>query len=196
MTNKRNSTERARDRALIAEMHFKGGLNDRQIVDELNNREAGYTLSKRQVCYDREAIINDYAKAHEKDSDFWVTEAVMRTYYVEAAAWKGWEASLKPLERKTVKDGFHGDSSFEEVQKLHENRVGDKGFLKIILDAIAERNRLRGIGAARLHIKQDVQHTMMKAYAVVSPEDWDGLPPVNGDFTEVKSLSGGNDPTE
>ena len=45
---KRSNTQVARDRALIAELHFKGGLSDYEIAAELNERVGiEYTLSRR-----------------------------------------------------------------------------------------------------------------------------------------------------
>jgi hypothetical protein len=183
---KRKPHEKGLDRSLIAQMYFKGGLTHQQIADELNARESvDYTLTRRMIGYELVSIRKEWEE-HQEDSDFWMTEAVQRTYWVEAAAWEGWAASLKPRERKTVKKGYHGDSDFEEIQDLYENQVGDKGFLKIVLDAIRERNRLRGIGAARLKITQDHTHTI-KSYAIVNPMDWDH----EGESTEIEALESG-----
>lgn len=184
---KRRPHEIGLDRSLIAQMYYKAGLTHKEIADELNAREnVGYTLTRRMIGYELEQIRKDW-ESHQEDSNFWVTEAVQRTYWVEAAAWEGWEASLKPRERKVVRKGYHGDSDFEEIQDLYENQVGDKGFLKIILDAIAERNKLRGIGAARLKITQSHEH-VIKTYAIVSPQDWD----FDGEIEEPGALSDGN----
>jgi len=191
---KRSHSEIARDRALVAELWFKGGLSDREIADELNQREGvDYTLTRRMISYERDRIVKEYAEAHEgADTNFWIEEAVMRTYMVEAAAWKGWEASLKPRERKIVRSGYTGDSDFESTEKLIENNIGDKGFLKIVLDAIAQRNKLRGIGATRLSIDQRTEH-VIKTYAIVSPQDWDNPNIVPGEFEEQGQLPSGSD---
>ena len=186
---KRTNSQIARDRALVAELYYKGGLTDQAISDELNSRVGvEYTLTKRMISYERAVIIKEYSKAHEDaDQNYWIEEAVMRTYMVESAAWKGWEASLLPKERKVVKSGFSGENDFESVEKLVENNVGDKGFLQIVLSAIAERNKLRGIGATRLHIEQRTEH-LIKTYAIISPQDWDDPNIVPGEYEEQKIL--------
>ena len=141
------------------------------------------------INYEVKSILKGW-KDHQDDPDYWVTEAIQRTYWVEAAAWDGWQRSLLPKERKVTKTGYHGDSDFEEIQELYEQSIGDKGYLKIVLDAISERNKLRGIGAARLHIEQHSEH-IIKTYAIVSPGDWDN-PPIEGQFEEQKSLDSGD----
>ena len=184
---KRSPHEIGNDRALIAQMYFKAGLTHSQIAEELNGRvDTEYTLTRRMIGYEIKSILKLW-KEHQDDSDFWVTEAIQRTYWVEQAAWDGWERSLLPKERKITKTGFHGQSDFEEISELYENGPGDKGYLKIVLDAISERNRLRGIGAARLHIEQRTEH-IIKTYAVVSPEDWDT---VDGEVVEPKKIESG-----
>lgn len=192
---KRTGSQIATDRALIAELFFKGGLSDYAIAAELNAREdVGYTLTRRMISYEREQITKDYSTAHdEADTNFWMKEAEMRTYMVEVAAWKGWELSLKPRERKVVRSGYTGDSEFESIEKLIEGNIGDKGYLRIVLDAIGERNRIRGIGATRLKIEARTEH-IIKTYAVISPEDWDApdTPDViPGEFEEQGALSSG-----
>jgi hypothetical protein len=191
---KRSKSEIAQDRALVAEGWFKGGLTDQEIADELNARDGvNYTLTRRMISYEREKIVTNYQKAHKNaDANFWIEEAVMRTYMVEAAAWKGWESSLLPRERKIVRSGYHGDADFEQVEELVENNIGDKGFLKIILDAISQRNKLRGIGATRLSIEQRTEH-VIKTYAIVSPQDWDDPNIIPGEYTEQEALPSGSD---
>lgn len=187
---KRKPHEIGVDRALIAQMYFKAGLTHQQIADELNARDSvDYTLTRRMIGYEVKQILKEWGD-NQDNPDFWVTEAVQRTYWVEAAAWEGWERSLKPHERKVVKSGMRGDEDFEEIQTLYEEQVGDKGFLKIILDAIAERNRLRGIGAARLNITQHHEH-VIKSYAVVNPGLWDSEI-VDGQVEELEKLADGN----
>ena len=111
---------------------------------------------------------------------------------VEVAAWRGWELSLKPRERKVVRSGHTGDNDFESVEELIENNIGDKGFLRIILDAISERNRIRGIGATRLKIEARTEH-IIKTYAIISPRDWDDPNIVSGEFEEQGALPSGDD---
>ena len=190
---KRTNSQIARDRALVAELYYKGGLTDQAIANELNSRVGvEYTLTKRMISYERSRIIQEYSKAHEDaDQNYWIEEAVMRTYMVESAAWKGWEASLKPKEKRMVKTGYHGDSDFEEVQELVEHSIGDKGFLQIILSAVAERNKLRGIGATRLHIEQRTEH-LIKTYAIISPKDWDDPNIVQGEVIEPERIASGS----
>ena len=190
---KRSKTEIARDRALVAELYYKFGLSDRAIAAELNIRDGvKYTLTKRMITYERAQIVKDYSTARtEEDTNFFIHEAEMRTYMVEAAAWKGWEASLLPKERKVVKSGFSGENDFESVEKLVENNVGDKGFLQIILHAIADRNKLRGIGATRLHIEQRTEH-LIKTYAIISPQDWDDPNIIPGEYEEQRTIESGD----
>ena len=121
---------------------------------------------------------------------FWMEESIMRTYMVEAAAWRGWEASLLPRERKIVRSGFSGENDFESVEKLVQNNVGDKGFLRIILDAIRDRDRIRGIGATRLSIESKTEH-VIKTYAIISPQDWDDPNVIPGEYKEQKTLPDG-----
>jgi hypothetical protein len=189
---KRTGSQIATDRALIAELFFKGGLSDYAIAAELNAREGvSYTLSRRMISYEREQITKEYSTAHdEADTNFWMKEAEMRTYMVEVAAWKGWELSLKPRERKVVRSGFTGDNDFESVEELIEGNIGDKGFLRIILDAISERNRIRGIGATRLKIEARTEH-IIKTYAIISPQDWDDPNIIPGEFEEQGALPSG-----
>ena len=190
---KRTRSQIVRDRALVAELYYKGGLSDRAIADELNNREGvTYTLTKRMISYERGKIMQEYSKAHkDADQNYWIEEAVMRTYMVEAEAWRGWEASLKPRERKIVKSGYTGESDFESTEKLVENNVGDKGFLLIVLRAIEDRNKLRGIGATRLHIEQRTEH-LIKTYAIISPADWDDPNIIPGEYEEQQAIESGN----
>jgi len=187
---KRTPHEIGHDRAMVAQMYFKAGLSHQQIADELNRRPGiGYQLSRRMIGYDIESILDSWVE-NQENPDYWVAEAVQRTRWVEIAAWEGWERSLSPKESKTVKKGYHGIRDFEEATDFYENSVGDKGFLKIILDAIRDRNRLLGIGAARLHIDQHTEH-IIKTYSIVSPSDWDIA--IDGEWSEKEKLTSGND---
>jgi hypothetical protein len=174
-SRKRLDWEISRDRAMIAQFHYQGGMSDQMVADTLNARdEVDYTLTKRMIGYERKSILEDWREG-QGDADVWVDEEILRIYGVEQEAWKAWERSMKPKERERVKEGSTARGTYEEVEKLIEGQVGDPVFLKIILECGEKRSRLRGLYVNKLQIQAQTEH-LVKTYHVISPNDWDQLP--------------------
>ena len=171
--SKRLDWEISRDRAIISELSYKNGLSNPKIADILNAREdVDYTLTPRMIGYELESILETWREG-QGDADSWIDQEIMRLYGIEQSAWTAWEKSLEPKERHRTLDRSSsrgGDST--EVERLVEDQIGNPAYLKIVLDCVDRRARLRGLYVNKLQIQSQTEHHV-KMYRVVSPADWD-----------------------
>jgi hypothetical protein len=174
---KRNKRQRHRDRAIVSRLYFKDGMSYQRISENLNARDEpdrDYMLSRKTIEGDVKYILKNWVKG-QTDPDVWVDEEIFRYYMVEQEAWNAWEKSKRPRERTISKEGSRdsksGTYSFDEVQTLKEEQVGNPVFLDKILECIEGRGRIRGLYTHKIAIEAQVVHS--KTYVEISPADWD-----------------------
>ena len=197
---KRTDTEIARDRSLIAELHYKGFM-DVEITEILNGREEiAYELSRQTISYDRRKLIQQFQKDQLENTEAWVAEELIRLNMVEREAWTAWEKSMQNEETEKViqalrEVGDNGDTELviERIEKIAKGQVGDKGYLELILKCINERARLRGLHTFKVDVKTEQTH-MHKMYKEWSPADaWGSNGQItDGEFEEAKQLTNGS----
>lgn len=182
---KRTDLEIARDRALIAELYLTGDYTDAQIADFLNNRPGvGYEISRQTVTVDRRRLLEQLQEEGKEHTGVWLQEEIFRLNVVEREAWEAWKKSteqskiVKEIEELLKdKDGlpFNG-SNYElvksKIETVIQDSVGDPNFLKIVLDCVEKRSRLRGLYKFQARIETDTE-VRVKAYHVFSPAQWD-----------------------
>jgi hypothetical protein len=95
---KRTTTERERDRRLIAE-YYLTGRSIYQITDELNARQdVTYTLSSKQVWYDLRLIRERWVKSGLRDFDKAQAQEIERIDRLEREHWAAWRM-VDPTDR-------------------------------------------------------------------------------------------------
>lgn len=95
---KRTTTERERDRRLIAE-YYLTGRSIYQITDELNARQdVTYTLSSKQVWYDLRLIRERWVKSGLRDFDRAQAQELERIDRLEQEHWAAWRM-VDPTDR-------------------------------------------------------------------------------------------------
>jgi len=153
-------------------------MSHQRIAENLNARDdpdRSYMLSRKAIKADIDHILKNWVKG-QTDPEVWVDEEIFRYYMVEQEAWNAWERSKRPRERTVTKEGSkggaRGDYSYEEVQILKEEQVGDAIFLDKILECIEGRGRIRGLYTHKVAITSETVHTV-KGYVEITPGDWD-----------------------
>ncbi len=175
---KRDKRQRQRDRVLVSKLYFRDGMSYQRIAETLNNRDdpdRDYMISRKTIKLDVDHVLKNWVQG-QSDPDVWVDEEIFRYYMVEQESWNAWERSKRPKERTVTKEGsketVRGDMSYEEVQTLKEEQVGNPVFLDKILECIEGRGRIRGLYIHKVKIEADIEHSV-KTYITVSPSDWD-----------------------
>lgn len=198
-TRKRTDTEIARDRALIAELHYKGH-NDSEITAVLNARNGvEYELSRRQITYDRNQMLKQWQAKSQENTELWLAEAMMEISAVQRSAWNAWEASLEERERKEVEEIFDqemGELRIDKIKRKVIQGMGNKTYLDVVLNCIKEKNRLRGLHEVKLRVDQRVRSEhVVKTYHTFDPNMWDdaGIEVVEGEIVrDQKQIGDGN----
>lgn len=148
---KRTSTERERDRRLVAELYLTG-RSIYQITDELNVRQdVAYTLSSKQIWYDLDLVRKRWIKAGLCDFDKAQAQELAKVDRLEQEYWDAWRA-VSPEDRTAP-------AYLAGVMKCVERRCRILG-----LDA-PKRQEFSGPGGGPIEVK---------GYVIVSPDDWDG----------------------
>ena len=187
---KRTDTEIQRDRALVAELHYKGH-KDTSIVQILNSRpDIEYQMSRRMITYDRNHLLKEWKKEQYEHTEDWVAETIAELEVVKSEAWRAWENSLTPRVRSKVQEALdeEGNLGVAKTEELITQSTGDTSYLKVVMECIQERNRLRGLYEAKIAIRSEHKHELIvKAYQEVSPSDWDVI---EGEIINPKGLNG------
>jgi hypothetical protein len=186
---KRTDTEIQRDRAIVADLHYKGH-NDVKITEILNSRpDVEYEISRRMVTHDRNCLLKEWKKEQYEHTDDWVAETIAELEIVKAEAWRSWERSLEERTARRVKErlGAEGDIVSLTEEAISQG-TGDTKYLEVVMKCIQERNRLRGLYEAKIAIRSEHKHeVVLKAYQEVSPSSWDVI---EGEVVEPKRLNG------
>lgn len=188
---KRTDTEIARDRAMIADLHYKGH-NDSSITQILNSRpDVDYEISRRMVTYDRNKLLKEWQEEQYTHTDEWVAETIAELEVIKAEAWRAWERSLDANTKRKVRDSVQDGEIIQLSEEMVTQGVGDTKYLDIVMKCIQERNRLRGLYEAKIAIKSEHKHELViKAYQEISPSVWDDV--VDGEVVEPLKLNGTN----
>jgi len=206
---KRTDLEIARDRALVAELYLTGDYSDQQIAEFLNNRPGiGYEISRQTVTVDRRRLLEQLQEEGKENTGVWLQEEIFRLNVVEREAWEAWKKSteqskiIKEIEELLKdKDGNPLNGTYElvksKIETVIQDSVGDANFLKIVLDCVEKRARLRGLYKFQARIETDTE-VRVKAYHVFSPAQWDQpggqhliIDPLTATRNEMKRLGEG-----
>lgn len=146
---RRTPAKIAEDREKIQDLHLKG-YPLRHIAKKVK-------LSHEQVRRELKKI-NEILSAPEYSDDLrlLLVKDMERLRFIFREAWEGWERSkgTQTIERIKTKDkvvamGKGADAQLCPVTEVEETKtkkklIGDKGFLRVMLDVVVERNRLLG----------------------------------------------------
>ncbi len=175
---KRDKRQLQRDRVIVSKLYFRDGMSHQRISENLNARDdpdRDYMISRKAIKADIDHILKNWVKG-QTDPEVWVDEEIFRYYMVEQEAWNAWERSKRPRERTVTKEGSKdsrsGNYSYDEVQILKEDQVGNPIFLDKILECIEGRGRIRGLYTHKVAITSETVHTI-KGYVEITPGDWD-----------------------
>ncbi len=175
---KRDKKQLQRDRVIVSKLYFRDGMSHQRIAENLNARDdpdRNYMISRKAIKADIDHILKNWVQG-QTDPEVWVDEEIFRYYMVEQEAWNAWERSKRPRERTVTKEGSKdsrsGLYSYDEVQILKEDQVGNPIFLDKILECIEGRGRIRGLYTHKVAITSETVHTI-KGYVEITPGDWD-----------------------
>jgi len=175
---KRDKQQRQRDRVIVSKLYFRDGMSYQRIAEKLNARDdpdRDYMISRKTIKLDVDHVLKHWVQG-QADPEVWVDEEIFRYYMVEQEAWNAWERSKRPRERTVSKEGSRettrGEMTYDEVQILKEDQVGNPIFLDKILECIEGRGRIRGLYTHKVAITQETVHTI-KGYVEITPGDWD-----------------------
>lgn len=187
---KRSDYEQARDAALAVELQAQG-MTHEEIAAELNARfDVDYSLSRQQIGYDIRKLTEQWRQVGIDNLNEVLVGQIVQLRAVANEAWRAWRKSRDTqfLEEKTVQvlkeyfePGLDGkpvrvDERLvtESIETIVQQSPGDEKWLKVILDAIEQQNRIYGLNKANLNIqKKETVDITYKRYEVVSPADWD-----------------------
>lgn len=182
---KRTDLEIARDRALIAELHYKG-YTDHEITDHINNRPGiPYQLSKQTIFRDRKELLDQLNQEGLDNTNLWLQEEIFRLTVIEKEAWDAWQKSADPVMSKRINKVLreHFDKETKElvdsemitksIEELVMDQKREPKWLQIILDCVEKRARLRGLYKFQARIETDTKISI-KTYQEWSPAQWDG----------------------
>ena len=199
---KRTDLEIARDRALIAELHYKG-LKDPEITELINNRPGiNYQLSQQSIYRDRTELLNQLHEEGLENTGVWLQEEIFRLTVIEKEAWNAWQESNQDISSKKInkilREHYEGEGKDRElidsemiiksIEEFVMSRPREPKWLMIILDCVEKRAKLRGLYKfqARIEIDHEIR---TKTYKEWSPKIWDI---VEGEVEPVKELANGS----
>jgi len=199
---KRTDLEIARDRALIAELHYKG-YSDKEITDQVNNRPGiGYQLSTQSINRDRSELLKQLHEEGLENTGVWLQEEIFRLTVIEKEAWNAWQESATDVTSKKInkvlREYYEGEGKdrkvvdsemvVKSIEEFIMSRPKEPKWLQIILDCVEKRARLRGLYKfqARIEIDQEIR---TKTYSIWSPTNWDNA--IDGVVETVKGIADG-----
>jgi len=141
---KRNDTEIARDRELVAQMYLSG-KGQQQIADELNERpDCKYTLSRQQITYDIGVLRKEWLASGVRDFDAAKAEELVKIDNLEREYWDAWRNSLGENITLTEKNALSG---LTETTKQTKELNGDPRYLEGVRWCIERRCKILGLDA-------------------------------------------------
>ena len=138
---KRNDLEKQQDRELIKELRLRRqSLRQMAAHPELNH------LSKSQIDYDLKLIESEWKENTSIDLDKKKQEQLETLDFIIRENSEAWEKSKADKIKKSIKnkeDDSKGKTKESGVQT--ETIHGDHNYMKRVLDAIAEQNKILGL---------------------------------------------------
>jgi predicted transcriptional regulator len=123
-------------RAEVARLYCRG-LPQAQI-----GRALGVT--QQQVSLDLKAIRAEWQRVMVAEFDRLRSEQLGKIDACEAAAWEGWERSLRDAERTLTRKRTEPDGEHVEASRSVAGQAGDPRFLQVVDSCIDRRLRLIG----------------------------------------------------
>jgi predicted transcriptional regulator len=123
-------------RAEVARLYCRG-LSQAQI-----GRALGVT--QQQVSLDLKAIRAEWRRVMVAEFDRLRSEQLGKIDACEAAAWEGWERSLRDAERTLTRKRTEPDGEHVEASRSVAGQAGDPRFLQVVDSCIDRRLRLIG----------------------------------------------------
>ncbi len=162
---KRNPDELLRDRALIAEMKFRG-MKDEEIVEELQ-KITGTDVSRRQITYDVNKMRKEWQQSVQANFGAVMQREIERIDATESLIWQTMrDNAADGKTRHTIQKGERGEVEISTVEKAGV----DPRFIAQILRCQEERRKLLGLYSPQ---QVDIHHEVfVKGYVGVSPDDW------------------------
>jgi len=145
------------------------------------------------VTYDRNQLLKEWQKEQYEHTDEWVAETIAELEVMKSEAWRAWERSLEPQERRKVQESVDEDGvlGVSTIEAYTTQGTGETKYLDIVMKCIQERNRLRGLYEAKINIRSEHKtELVIKAYREISPSVWDDV--IDGEIVEPMRLNGGN----
>lgn len=173
--NFRTEFQIERDRREIADLYARKGrtLSHQRIAEILNERrqkewfEAAardsdapvpYELSRQMITYDIAAIRREWRKYITAKIDDYIAEQLRKIDEAEAAAWEGWERSIRVAKSTVTKklavdrrgifymnDTGEKQAIIAEQITKNEEQAGEPQFLLVILKCVEKRAELLGL---------------------------------------------------
>lgn len=145
--NKRNPTEQARDRRLIAHLYLFEHLSQAEIAARLSARAGvDYTLSRQMIGYELQALQQAWLQAGLMDLNEAKARELARLDELERAYWLEWEKSCRDrvaTKRHKVQHGEKGD--LDETVTVTAYGMGDPRYLEGVHRCIERRCKLLGL---------------------------------------------------
>lgn len=187
-TSKRNDYALERDRALVAEYELQG-KSDREIVELLNVRDVGYTISKSTIARDRNINLERLREKALIPTEASLQLQMARIGLVEREAWEAWQRSKEPqiekreitklkewIEESDEEKIKHSEMVLEVIDILTRDQVGDYRYLDLIGKMIDRRAKLEGQYTERVQMaihKTEEIDVNIKMFGIVNPFMWD-----------------------
>lgn len=188
----RSDMQMAEDKAEIARLR-RAKKSDQEISDILNERDESYMpIGRKTVGNDRNALVADWNQSALADMDRYIEEEVAKLDKVERVAWEGYAMTLATNKAvETLERSRHSGEKEKLAYVERETRTIDSPanpnyqFLRIILECIDKRAKLRGLykyqAEVNVNVRQETTHHV-KHYIGWSPEEWDQKQIEDGEF--------------
>jgi hypothetical protein len=160
---KRNTTERARDRALVGQLALRG-MTLTEIRDHLNARNR-YQLSLGQIHYDAIATRHEWLEKMGADRNELLAAELEKLDRLETVAWEVYWQSVK-IHPNSPQSRFQIIPK-EDVQEYRVVPVSESyRLLNVIGGVIAQRTKLLGLAAPSKSINATVNLDRMRTVAL------------------------------
>jgi hypothetical protein len=144
--NKRNPTEQARDRRLIAHLYLFEHLSQAEIAERLNQRDGvDYTISRQLVGYDLQELQKAWLQAGLLDLTEAKVKELARIDELERAYWLEWAKTLADRTTQTQHKTQRGDKELDETVTIITHGGGDPRYLEGVRWCIERRCKLLGL---------------------------------------------------
>lgn len=141
-TNKRNDTQKAKDRELITRLRLM-----RWTVSDIAKHEDLQHISYDQIYYDLKKIENEWKKQTAENIDSFKRKQLQALDTIISEAFKEWEKSKKPIMYRKYKDVTLKDTKDinTKLSVDFKHDIADNNCLKRAIEAIQEQNKLLGL---------------------------------------------------